>query len=213
MRVGSNTGNQLWESVVDGYFARHKVKPGVTGWAQINGWRGEVDTPESCRRRVAHDLYYIENWSPLLDLRILMQDALRAAQHQERLLMSDARPRRRSRRDARLAALAGDAAPLCALGVMVFAGSVTMFEPGPYEFLGVAAILVWLFGGLKLRREMVPILLLVLALHDRRADHADPRPATGRTRVMWTLTGWYPRLHRAVLHDGAGGPYGGTAST
>jgi Undecaprenyl-phosphate glucose phosphotransferase len=69
--VGSNTGNKLWEAVVDGYFARHRVKPGVTGWAQIHGWRGEIDTQEKLQQRVAHDLYYIENWSPLLDLLIL----------------------------------------------------------------------------------------------------------------------------------------------
>jgi exopolysaccharide biosynthesis polyprenyl glycosylphosphotransferase len=71
--VGSNTADKLWESVVDGYFARHKVKPGVTGWAQVNGWRGEVDTPEKLRGRVQHDLYYIENWSPLLDFYILVR--------------------------------------------------------------------------------------------------------------------------------------------
>ena len=44
----------------DGYFARHRVKPGITGWAQINGWRGEIDTQEKIKRRVEHDLYYIE---------------------------------------------------------------------------------------------------------------------------------------------------------
>ena len=51
--------------------ARHKVKPGITGWAQINGWRGETDTAEKIEQRVAHDLFYIENWSMMLDLRIL----------------------------------------------------------------------------------------------------------------------------------------------
>jgi Undecaprenyl-phosphate glucose phosphotransferase len=66
------TQNRLFEQVVDGYFARHKVKPGVTGWAQINGWRGEVDTPEKIRKRVEYDLYYIENWSLLFDLKILL---------------------------------------------------------------------------------------------------------------------------------------------
>ena len=45
--------------------------PGITGWAQINGWRGETDTQEKIQRRVEHDLYYIENWSVLLDLYIL----------------------------------------------------------------------------------------------------------------------------------------------
>jgi len=57
--------------VVDGYFARHRVKPGITGWAQINGWRGETDTQEKIQRRVEHDLDYIENWSLLFDLLIL----------------------------------------------------------------------------------------------------------------------------------------------
>ncbi len=74
--IGSNTKNKLWEAVVDGYFARHRVKPGVTGWAQVNGWRGEVDTPEKLQHRVEHDLYYIENWSPLLDLYILARTPL-----------------------------------------------------------------------------------------------------------------------------------------
>jgi len=69
--VNAQTGKRLWTEVVDGYFARHKVKPGVTGWAQINGWRGEVDEDEKIRERVNHDLYYIENWSVMLDLYIL----------------------------------------------------------------------------------------------------------------------------------------------
>lgn len=65
--------NQLYDEVVDGYFARHRVKPGITGWAQINGWRGETDTSEKIQRRVEHDLYYIENWSVLFDLYILLR--------------------------------------------------------------------------------------------------------------------------------------------
>ncbi len=70
--VNAHTQNKLWDEVVDGYFGRHKVKPGVTGWAQIKGWRGEVDNEEKIRRRVEHDLYYIENWSVLLDLYIVL---------------------------------------------------------------------------------------------------------------------------------------------
>ncbi|MAB00916.1 MAG: undecaprenyl-phosphate glucose phosphotransferase [Stappia sp.] len=74
--VNAHTDNKLWDEVVDGYFARHKVKPGVTGWAQINGWRGEVDTPEKIQKRVEYDVYYIENWSILFDIRILLATPL-----------------------------------------------------------------------------------------------------------------------------------------
>jgi Undecaprenyl-phosphate glucose phosphotransferase len=73
--LASAEGN-LYETVVDGYFARHKVKPGMTGWAQINGWRGETDTAEKIERRVEHDLYYIENWSLAFDLYILARTPL-----------------------------------------------------------------------------------------------------------------------------------------
>jgi len=67
----AQTDNRLWVEVVDSYIARHKVKPGVTGWAQITGWRGEVDTEEKLKGRVDADLYYIENWSLMLDIYIL----------------------------------------------------------------------------------------------------------------------------------------------
>jgi Undecaprenyl-phosphate glucose phosphotransferase len=63
--------NKLYYEAVDGYFARHKVKPGITGWAQINGWRGETDTVDKIMQRVQFDLHYIENWSILMDLYIL----------------------------------------------------------------------------------------------------------------------------------------------
>jgi Undecaprenyl-phosphate glucose phosphotransferase len=69
----AKAGTQLYDEVVDGYFARHKVKPGITGWAQINGWRGETDTEEKIHKRVEHDLYYIENWSVFFDLYILLK--------------------------------------------------------------------------------------------------------------------------------------------
>ena len=68
--------NQLLDETVDGYFARHRVKPGITGWAQINGWRGEVDSEEKIQRRVEFDLYYIENWSVLFDLYIMLKTPL-----------------------------------------------------------------------------------------------------------------------------------------
>jgi Undecaprenyl-phosphate glucose phosphotransferase len=67
---------RLFDEAVDGYFARHRVKPGITGWAQINGWRGEIDNEEKIQKRVEFDLYYIENWSVLLDLYILFKTPL-----------------------------------------------------------------------------------------------------------------------------------------
>ena len=69
----AKAGDKLYEQVVDGYFARHKVKPGITGWAQINGWRGETDTEEKIRMRVKYDLEYINNWSIWFDIYILLK--------------------------------------------------------------------------------------------------------------------------------------------
>jgi Undecaprenyl-phosphate glucose phosphotransferase len=68
----AQTRDRMFAEVVEGYFARHKVKPGVTGWAQINGWRGEIDSDEKIKMRTEYDLWYIENWSLWLDLKILM---------------------------------------------------------------------------------------------------------------------------------------------
>lgn len=69
--VSAKAADRLYDEVVARYFARHKVKPGITGWAQICGWRGETDTREKIEKRVEHDLYYIENWSVFFDLHIL----------------------------------------------------------------------------------------------------------------------------------------------
>ena len=86
--------SRLFDEAVDGYFARHRVKPGITGWAQINGWRGEIDNEEKIQKRVEFDLYYIENWSVLFDLFILAEDAARAAdQERERVLRFGHAPR------------------------------------------------------------------------------------------------------------------------
>jgi Undecaprenyl-phosphate glucose phosphotransferase len=74
--VHAKAENRLYDQVVDGYFARHKVKPGITGLAQINGWRGETDTEEKIQKRVELDLQYIENWSLWLDAEVLLRTPL-----------------------------------------------------------------------------------------------------------------------------------------
>ncbi len=71
--TAARTGDLVYDMVSDAYSARHKVRPGVTGWAQVNGWRGELNTPDKIRARVEHDLYYIENWSLWLDIKILLR--------------------------------------------------------------------------------------------------------------------------------------------
>jgi putative colanic acid biosysnthesis UDP-glucose lipid carrier transferase len=54
------------------YMVRHKVRPGISGWAQASGWRGETDTMEKMEARVEYDLWYIRNWSVLLDMKIIL---------------------------------------------------------------------------------------------------------------------------------------------
>lgn len=75
----TKAGGRIFSEVVDHYAARHKVKPGMTGWAQVHGWRGETDTEEKLLKRLEHDLYYIENWSVLLDLYILARTVVTIA--------------------------------------------------------------------------------------------------------------------------------------
>ena len=67
-----------YEQRISRYARRHNVKPGITGWAQINGYRGETDTEEKMRKRVEYDLFYIDNWSLWLDLKIMVRTVLRA---------------------------------------------------------------------------------------------------------------------------------------
>lgn len=69
--------NETYRSLIKGYMLRHKVKPGITGWAQINGWRGETKTIDKMEQRVKHDLWYIHNWSLRLDLMIILLTMLR----------------------------------------------------------------------------------------------------------------------------------------
>jgi Undecaprenyl-phosphate glucose phosphotransferase len=71
--IAMKAGGRLYCDAVEEYLHRHRVKPGITGWAQVNGLRGEIDTLEKARTRVAHDLYYIEHCSIWFDLKILLK--------------------------------------------------------------------------------------------------------------------------------------------
>ncbi len=75
--LSAKADDQLYDVAVAEYAERHRVKPGITGWAQVNGWRGETDTVEKIQKRVEHDLYYIEHWSLMLDAWILMLTAVK----------------------------------------------------------------------------------------------------------------------------------------
>ena len=63
--------NEQYAEVINQYYGRHRVKPGITGWAQIHGYRGETETLDKMEKRVEYDLFYIENWSLMLDLKII----------------------------------------------------------------------------------------------------------------------------------------------
>ncbi|HBR3185813.1 TPA: sugar transferase, partial [Klebsiella pneumoniae] len=64
--------NEQYRSLIEGYMLRHKVKPGITGLAQVKGWRGETDTLEKMQKRVEYDLEYIREWSIWLDIKIIL---------------------------------------------------------------------------------------------------------------------------------------------
>jgi len=73
--------DDLYQKVVAGYIHRYRIKPGITGWAQVNGFRGETDRVEKMERRVAHDLYYLGHWSFALDLRIIARTIVNGLRH------------------------------------------------------------------------------------------------------------------------------------
>jgi Undecaprenyl-phosphate glucose phosphotransferase len=72
----TKAGGRLFADLIAQYALRHRVKPGITGWAQVNGWRGETETVEQIENRVMFDLHYIENWSMLLDIKIVLMTAM-----------------------------------------------------------------------------------------------------------------------------------------
>ncbi|HWA50358.1 MAG TPA: undecaprenyl-phosphate glucose phosphotransferase [Dongiaceae bacterium] len=74
--LGMQVKNRLCDEIVREYAVRHRMRPGITGWAQVRGLRGAVEEPAVLEARVDHDIYYIDNWSFLFDLRILMMTAI-----------------------------------------------------------------------------------------------------------------------------------------
>ena len=76
--------NKAFKSRIPKYMLRHKVKPGITGWAQVNGLRGETNTLDKMQKRIEYDLFYIENWSLLLDLKIIFQTFINAVKGEDK---------------------------------------------------------------------------------------------------------------------------------
>jgi lipopolysaccharide/colanic/teichoic acid biosynthesis glycosyltransferase len=78
----ARVGNSIqYDEAVAEYAARHRVKPGITGWAQVNGWRGPTEVLEQIQKRVEHDIYYIDNWSVTFDLWIMVLTIVRGFFH------------------------------------------------------------------------------------------------------------------------------------
>jgi len=73
--------DNLYQRLVAGYIHRYRIKPGITGWAQVNGFRGETERVEKMEQRVAHDLYYLRNWSFRLDMRIILATIFKGLRH------------------------------------------------------------------------------------------------------------------------------------
>jgi lipopolysaccharide/colanic/teichoic acid biosynthesis glycosyltransferase len=153
--------DRLFAEVVDGYFARHRVKPGVTGWAQISGWRGEIDNDEKIKQRTACDLYYIENWSLLFDSRSCFSPRS-GFQYGKRLLTSATLPVSSAFQPQR-AAMSLMASLCVAFGV--FLSGFVINEPAPYELFLVVLIAIWALFGLKLSRHIAPLISLYVVFN------------------------------------------------
>jgi len=72
-----------YSQLFDNYMLRHYTKPGITGWAQVNGYRGEIKEPEQLRKRIEYDLWYMENWTLWLDLKIIYRTAFKMVKGDE----------------------------------------------------------------------------------------------------------------------------------
>lgn len=75
---------ELYRNIIDDYMVRHFLKPGITGWAQVNGYRGETETPDLMVKRVEHDIWYLENWSLMLDIKILFMTVINIFKGEEK---------------------------------------------------------------------------------------------------------------------------------
>jgi len=75
--------NEMYRDSIESYMARHYVKPGISGWAQVHGLRGETETPELMRKRIEHDIWYVENWSSMLDIRIIFMTIINVFRGEE----------------------------------------------------------------------------------------------------------------------------------
>ena len=202
--VHAKAENRLYDEAVDGYFARHRVKPGITGWAQINGWRGETDTQrEDPAARRARPLLHRELVGAVRPLHP-GEDAARARQDRERLLMSIARGHAGHRRARRAAASPSSRCALGLLWLIGFAGAFVFIEPSPYEIVGIIAIFLFALTGLTLRPALVP--LVAAAASSCNIGYAIavvPGRSTRRSRCIWVLISLLPRRHRDFLRRDA----------
>ena len=215
--VHAKAVDRLYDEAVDGYFARHRVKPGITGWAQINGWRGETDNDEKIQRRVEHDLYYIENWSVLFDLYILAHDAVRAAQDRERVLARSTPKACRGYRQAcgraeqksslRTMTSIASAYPLAVqaprlfrsverlrgalLWLTGFAGAIVFMEPSPYEVTSLLTIFVFVCTGLTLRPGADAADRAAAALQHRLLARGGAGHRRRPKPIIWVAVSWY----------------------
>ena len=157
----AKAADRLYDEAVDGYFARHRVKPGITGWAQIHGWRGETNSQEKIQQRVEHDLYYIENWSILLDIYILLRDPVRPAAYGECILSERALAAAYPGHADEAAAALPQRLLNIVLFVTVLTSSIALIESFPYDGLMLVLLLTCVAARVRFDRKLVPLTLLL----------------------------------------------------
>ncbi len=164
--VHAKAENRLYDEAVDGYFARHRVKPGITGWAQINGWRGETDTArEDPAARRARPLLHRELVGAV---RPLHPGARRRSRWPRPRTPTDDRPppRQHGARGQRAAASPRNRCARVLLWLMAFSGAFVFIEPSPYEVVGARRpSFIFAVTGLSLRAALAPLVLLLTLLN------------------------------------------------